>query len=60
VRGRGERARQVFRRVVRSRNPRHVEGIVDNAEDCTPEEVTDMFGLPVEVVRRILRFAGLA
>jgi uncharacterized protein (DUF433 family) len=34
--------------------------ILGNAADCTPEEVADMFGLPVEVVRRILRFAAVA
>src|SRR5215469_685705 len=34
-----------------------VEGILDNAEDCSVEEVADMFELPVDQVRRILRFA---
>jgi uncharacterized protein (DUF433 family) len=37
-----------------------VEGILDNAEDCTPEEIAgpDIFpDLSVDVVRRILRFA---
>jgi hypothetical protein len=31
-----------------------VEGILDNAEDGTAAEIADMFGLPVELVRRIL------
>jgi uncharacterized protein (DUF433 family) len=35
-----------------------VQGILDNAEDCTPEEIaTEIFDVPVEVVRRILDFA---
>jgi uncharacterized protein (DUF433 family) len=34
-----------------------VEGILDNAEDCSAEEVADMFELPVEQVRRILEHA---
>ena len=34
-----------------------VEGILDDAEDGTAAEIVDMFGLPVEVVRRILDFA---
>ena len=36
-----------------------VQGILDNAEDCTPEEIaTDIFeGVTVEQVRRVLRFA---
>jgi uncharacterized protein (DUF433 family) len=34
-----------------------VEGILENAEDCSVEEVADMFELPVEQVRRILAFA---
>jgi len=35
-----------------------VEGILDNAEDCSAEEIaTEIFELPVERVRRILRFA---
>ena len=36
-----------------------VEGILDNAEDCTPEEIaTEIFeGITVEQVRRILDFA---
>jgi uncharacterized protein (DUF433 family) len=34
-----------------------VEGILDNAEDCTAAEIADMFGLPVGVVRRVLDFA---
>jgi uncharacterized protein (DUF433 family) len=33
-----------------------VEGILDNADECSPEEVADLFGLPVDVVRRILAF----
>ena len=35
--------------------------ILGNAEDCTPEEIADMFEVPggVEVVRRILDFAGV-
>ena len=34
--------------------------ILGNAEDCTPEEIADMFEVPggVEVVKRILAFAG--
>jgi uncharacterized protein (DUF433 family) len=37
-----------------------VQGILDNAEDCSPEEIaTELYDLPVEVVRRILRFAGM-
>jgi uncharacterized protein (DUF433 family) len=37
-----------------------VQGILDNAEDCTPEEIAgpDIFDLPVDVVRRILVHAG--
>ena len=35
-----------------------VQGILDNAQDCTAEEVADMFTLPVEQVRRILRFGA--
>ena len=35
-----------------------VEGILENAEDCTAEEVADMFDLDVDTVRRILVFAG--
>ena len=31
--------------------------ILGNAEDCTTEEIADMFEVPVEVVRRILLFA---
>ena len=31
--------------------------ILGNAEDCTPEEIADMFEVPVDVVRRVLRFA---
>jgi hypothetical protein len=34
-----------------------VQGILDKAEDCSAEEVADMFELPVEQVRRILLFA---
>jgi uncharacterized protein (DUF433 family) len=37
-----------------------VEGILENAEDASPEEVADMFELPVEQVRRILAFAASA
>jgi uncharacterized protein (DUF433 family) len=36
-----------------------VQGIIDNAEDCSAEEIADMFGLSVEVVRRIFAFAGI-
>ena len=36
-----------------------VEGILENAEDASAEEVADMFELPVEQVRRILDFAGV-
>jgi hypothetical protein len=34
--------------------------ILGNAEDCTPEEIADMFEVPggVEVVKRILAFAA--
>jgi uncharacterized protein (DUF433 family) len=35
-----------------------VEGILENAEDASPEEVAGMFELPVEQVRRILAFAS--
>jgi uncharacterized protein (DUF433 family) len=31
--------------------------ILDNAEDCSAEEVAEMFTVPVDVARRILRFA---
>jgi hypothetical protein len=31
--------------------------ILDNAEDCSAAEVAEMYGLPVNVVRRILRHA---
>jgi uncharacterized protein (DUF433 family) len=35
-----------------------VQGILDNAEDCTAEEIgTEIFELPVDAVRRVLRFA---
>jgi uncharacterized protein (DUF433 family) len=40
-----------------------VQGILDNAADCTPEEIAgpDIYPeLSVEVVRRILAFAGRA
>ena len=40
-----------------SRGPVH--GILINAEDASAEEVADMFTLPVDVVRRILDFAGV-
>jgi len=36
-----------------------VQGILDNAEDCTPEEIAgpDIYpDIPVEVVRRILDY----
>jgi len=38
-----------------------VQAILDNAEDCTAEEIaTELFPpVPVEVVRRILAFAGV-
>jgi hypothetical protein len=35
-----------------------VECILDNADDGTPEEIAEMFELPVDVVRRILAYAG--
>ena len=35
-----------------------VEGILENAEDASPEEVAEMFQLPVEQVRRILAFVA--
>ena len=31
--------------------------ILGNAEDCSVEEIADMFEVPVDVVRRILDFA---
>jgi uncharacterized protein (DUF433 family) len=31
--------------------------ILGNAEDCSAEEIADMFEVPVDVVRRILAFA---
>ena len=34
-----------------------VEGILANAEDASDEEVAEMFGLPLDVVERILHFA---
>lgn len=35
-----------------------VQAILDNAEDCTPEEIaTEIFDLDVDVVRRVLRYA---
>jgi len=34
-----------------------IEGILDNAADATAEEIADMFGLPVDVVRRVLAYA---
>jgi uncharacterized protein (DUF433 family) len=35
-----------------------VQGILDNAEDFTAEEIaTEIYELPVDVVRRILAFA---
>jgi uncharacterized protein (DUF433 family) len=35
-----------------------VEAILDNAEDCTPEEIaTEIYDLPVDVVWRILDYA---
>jgi uncharacterized protein (DUF433 family) len=36
-----------------------VDAILNNAEDCSAEEVADMFAVPVEIVRRILAFAGI-
>ena len=36
-----------------------VQGIIDNAEDCSAEEIADMFAVPVEIVQRILAFAGI-
>jgi uncharacterized protein (DUF433 family) len=36
-----------------------VQAIIDNADDATPEEVAEMFELPVEQVRRILHFHSL-
>jgi uncharacterized protein (DUF433 family) len=35
-----------------------VQGILDTAEDASADEIADMFELPVDVVRRILEFAG--
>ena len=37
-----------------------VQGIIDNAEDCSAEEIAgpDIYDLPLDVVRRILAFAG--
>jgi uncharacterized protein (DUF433 family) len=39
-----------------------VQGIMDNAEDFTPEQIaTEIYeGVPVEVVRRILQFAKMS
>jgi uncharacterized protein (DUF433 family) len=37
-----------------------VQGIIDNAEDCSPEEIAgpDIYpSIPLDVVRRILAFA---
>jgi hypothetical protein len=34
--------------------------ILGNAEDCSAEEVADMFALPVDIVKRILAFAAKA
>ena len=34
-----------------------VEGILENGEDCSAEEVADMFELPVDQVRKVLLFA---
>ena len=36
-----------------------VQGILDNADDASAEEIADMFELPVEQVQRILAFAGV-
>jgi uncharacterized protein (DUF433 family) len=38
-----------------------VQAILDNAEDCSAEEIeTEIFpSVPVEIVRRILAFAGV-
>jgi uncharacterized protein (DUF433 family) len=33
--------------------------ILGNAEDCSAEEIADMFEVPVDAVRRILDFARL-
>jgi len=33
-----------------------VQGILDNTEDCSTAKIAEMFELPVDVVRRILRF----
>jgi uncharacterized protein (DUF433 family) len=35
-----------------------VQGILDNAADASGAEIAEMFGLPVDVVQRILDFAG--
>jgi uncharacterized protein (DUF433 family) len=36
-----------------------VQGILDNAEDLTAEQIArEIYDLPVDVVRRILTFAG--
>jgi uncharacterized protein (DUF433 family) len=35
-----------------------VVAILGNAADCTAEQIADMFEVPVDVVRRILRHAG--
>ena len=40
-----------------------VQAVLDNAEDCTPEEIVgpDIYpSVPVHVTRRVLRFARLA
>ena len=33
--------------------------ILGNAEDCSAEEIADQFAVPVEIVRRILAYAGV-
>jgi uncharacterized protein (DUF433 family) len=35
-----------------------VQGILDNAADCSVAEIAEMFELPVDPVRRILAYAG--
>ena len=36
-----------------------VQAILDNADECSTEEIAEMFTLPVEQVRRILAFAAI-
>jgi hypothetical protein len=42
----------------RQRASHPVQGIIDNAEDFSGEEVAEMFELDVDVVKQILDFAA--